>query len=66
MHFDAPICTFFIWAFLSALIYHFIAGVKHLLMDIGFFEEKLSGKVASGIVILLAIVLIVLLGWWML
>ncbi len=56
---------FFFWVFLSALVYHLIAGVKHLLMDIGFFEEKFSGKVASIVVLLVAVIAIVLLGVWL-
>ena len=50
-----------LWLFGAALIYHLIAGVKHLLMDLGWCEGKTSGKVASWIVILIAIALIV---WW--
>lgn len=57
--------AFFVWVFFSSLIYHFIAGIKHLLMDIGLFEGKYSGKIASWFVIVLAIVLILLLGAWM-
>lgn len=52
--------------FLAALIYHLIAGVKHLLMDLGLFEHKASGRIASWMVIVISLVLIIWLamGMW--
>ena len=58
-------CKVLLWAFLSALAYHFIAGIKHLLMDWGFLEELLSAKISSSIVIGLSAIEIVLLGVWL-
>ena len=60
-----PIARFFIWVLLSALWYHLLAGVKHLLMDMGFLESKLGGKISASIVIILALIGIVLLGVWL-
>lgn len=54
-----------IWIFLSALLYHLIAGIKHLLMDIGFFESEVLAKSASMVVMILAAVMIVLAGVWL-
>jgi succinate dehydrogenase / fumarate reductase, cytochrome b subunit len=51
-----------VWAVLSALIYHTIAGVKHLLMDIGIGESKQGGILAARITLVAAVVLIVLAG----
>ena len=55
-----------IWLVLSALWYHVIAGLKHLLMDVGYFEGKCSGRVGSSIVLLLGIVGIIGIGVWVL
>lgn len=60
-----PILKFFVWAFLSALIYHLIAGVRHLFMDIGIGENLGSARRGVQVVLVLSIVLIVLLGWWL-
>jgi len=38
---------FVIWGVVSALLYHFVAGVKHLFMDMGYFEELESGRKAA-------------------
>jgi len=46
----------------SALLYHFVAGVKHLFMDMGYFEELESGRKAAIANLAIAFVLIVLAG----
>lgn len=63
--FASGVAKFFVWVFLSALAYHFIAGVKHLFMDVGFFEENCSGKAASITVLILSLIAVVLLGVWL-
>jgi succinate dehydrogenase / fumarate reductase cytochrome b subunit len=56
---------FLIWVFLSALSYHFLAGIRHLVMDTGHWESLQGGKIASRVVMALAIVVIVILGVWL-
>ena len=53
-----------IWAVLAALIYHCVAGVKHLLMDIGIGESLQGGITAARITFAVAALLIVLAGVW--
>lgn len=60
-----PVSKFFVWVLLSALIYHIIAGIKHLIMDLGHLETKCAGKVSSTVVMVLAFILIVALGVWL-
>lgn len=60
----SPVIAFFIWITLSALLFHSLAGIRHILMDLGFFEEKLSGKIGSIVVMLLATAGIIGLGVW--
>ena len=55
---------FIAWGLLSALIYHSVAGVKHLFMDAGHFEELESGKSASKAALVIAAALILLAGVW--
>lgn len=55
---------FVIWVLVSGLIYHFVAGIKHLLMDIGIGEELQSGRIGSVITLVVSGVLIVLAGVW--
>ncbi|WP_263078617.1 succinate dehydrogenase, cytochrome b556 subunit [Endozoicomonas sp. Mp262] len=53
-----------IWIVISALIYHFVAGIKHLLMDVDIGDGKQSGKVGAVITLLVSAVLIILAGVW--
>ena len=53
-----------IWVLISGLIYHFVAGIKHLLMDIGIGEELQSGRIGSILTLVVSGVLIVLAGVW--
>lgn len=55
---------FVIWGVVSALLYHFVAGVKHLVMDLGYFEELESGRKAATANLVIGFVLIVLAGVW--
>ncbi|WP_286917835.1 succinate dehydrogenase, cytochrome b556 subunit, partial [Pseudomonas sp. UBA6276] len=40
----SPLAKFVIWALLSALLYHLVAGVRHLIMDMGIGETLEGGK----------------------
>ncbi len=55
-------CKLIVWAVLSALIYHTVAGVKHLIMDLGIGESFEGGVAGSKIVFAVSIVLIALVG----
>lgn len=61
---SAPLAKFIIWGALSALIYHFLAGVKHLLMDVDVGDDKESGRLGAIITLVLSAVLIILVGVW--
>lgn len=51
-------------AVLAALAYHLVAGVRHLIMDLGVGESKEGGKLGAKIAVALSVVLIVLMGIW--
>lgn len=60
----SPLVKFVVWAILAALLYHLIAGVKHLIMDFGIGETKAGGKTGAVLTIVLAVVAIVIAGVW--
>ncbi|WP_095210594.1 succinate dehydrogenase, cytochrome b556 subunit [Endozoicomonas ascidiicola] len=60
----SPLAKFIVWGILSALIYHFVAGVKHLLMDVDIGDGKESGKFGAIVTLVLSVVLIILAGVW--
>jgi succinate dehydrogenase / fumarate reductase cytochrome b subunit len=61
---DSFLAKLIIWGILSALLYHLVAGIKHLLMDMGIAEELESGRLAAKITVVVSIVLIILAGVW--
>ncbi|OED41936.1 succinate dehydrogenase, cytochrome b556 subunit [Endozoicomonas sp. (ex Bugula neritina AB1)] len=61
----SPLVKFPVWIVLSALIYHFVAGVKHLLMDVDIGDGKASGKTGAVLTIIISTVLILSAGVWL-
>ena len=59
-----PLGKFIAWGLLTALGYHLLAGVKHLLLDWDVGVSLEGGFLATRIVIALAAVLSVLAGVW--
>lgn len=54
-----------VWAVLAGLIYHSVAGVKHLLMDLGIGETLAGGVLGAKLVFGVSGVLIVAAGVWL-
>jgi len=59
-----PFAKLVIWGLLSALLYHLVAGLRHLIMDMGVGETLEGGKLGSQIVLAVSAVIIVLAGVW--
>lgn len=53
-----------LWLVLAALAYHTVAGIRHLIMDLGVGESLKGGKTGATLVLVIAIVLMVLAGVW--
>ncbi|WP_032620623.1 succinate dehydrogenase, cytochrome b556 subunit [Pseudomonas syringae] len=60
----SPLVKLIIWGLLSALLYHLVAGIRHLIMDSGVGETLEGGKLGSKIVIAVSVILILLAGVW--
>lgn len=52
-------------ALLAGVIYHSIAGVRHLIMDWGYWEEISSGRTSAWILLIITIALTLALGVWL-
>lgn len=52
------------WIVLSGLIYHTVAGVRHLIMDMGIGESLRGGIAGARAVLIVSVILIVLVGAW--
>jgi succinate dehydrogenase / fumarate reductase, cytochrome b subunit len=62
---SSPLMKLLIWGCLSAFIYHFVAGIRHLLMDIHVGEELKSGRLSAKLTLFVSILLIILTGIWL-
>lgn len=60
----SPLVKLVVWGLLSALLYHLVAGIRHLLMDAGIGESLEGGKLGSKVVLAVSVVLILLAGVW--
>lgn len=61
-----PLFKFVLWAVLSALAYHWVMGVRHLLMDLGLGESLEGGILSAKIALALAALLIIAAAGWIL
>ncbi|MDZ7924997.1 MAG: succinate dehydrogenase, cytochrome b556 subunit [Marinagarivorans sp.] len=61
-----PVATFVVWGVLAALAYHTIAGIRHLIMDIGVGETLEGGRLGAKIVAILAAAIIIAIGVYLL
>ena len=59
-----PLAKLILGGILSALLYHLVAGIRHLLMDAGVGESMEGGIRGAKAVLVVSVVLIVLLGVW--
>jgi succinate dehydrogenase / fumarate reductase cytochrome b subunit len=62
---DNPFLKFITWGVLAAFIFHLVAGLRHLLMDLGVGEELKSGRLSAQLTLIISVVLIVLAGVWL-
>ncbi|CAM5292767.1 succinate dehydrogenase, cytochrome b556 subunit [Pseudomonas fragi] len=62
---STPFAKIVVWVVVSALAYHLVAGVRHLIMDMGVGETLEGGKRGSMIVLVISIVLIAVAGVWL-
>jgi len=60
----SPLGKLITWGLLSALGYHFVAGIKHLLMDIGVGETLEGAQFAAKTTLFFSAVLIALAAIW--
>ena len=49
---------------LASVIFHFFAGIRHLAMDLGFWESVREGRISAYIVFAFSLIAIILVGVW--
>lgn len=51
-----------LWITCSALLFHLVAGIRHIVMDLGYGETLRGGTIGSYLVALIAIILMIWTG----
>lgn len=60
-----PISKLFVLGLLAAFVYHFFAGMRHIIMDMGFGEDLSTMRASAKAVLILAILTTIMLaGVW--
>ena len=60
-----PFVRIVVWGSLVALLYHAVAGVRHLLMDLGVGEESFqAGRISAWIAVGVALAFIAVITLW--
>ncbi|MBA58102.1 MAG: succinate dehydrogenase, cytochrome b556 subunit [Gammaproteobacteria bacterium] len=54
-----------VWVVLAGLSYHFVAGIKHLIMDFGIGETLEGGTLLAKTTVFLSVSLMLLAGIWL-
>ena len=62
---STPWVKFIVWGALSAFYFHFVAGIRHLLMDINIATTLKKSRLASFVTIIVSLILIILTGVWL-
>lgn len=60
-----PVTKLGVWAGLSALAYHLLAGIRHMIMDLGYGEDVNSARLASTATMALGAFVSFLMGLWL-
>ncbi len=55
---------FLIWVFISSLFYHFMAGVRHMIADLGYGETVETARKSSVVLLGLTVISTIGLGVW--
>ena len=62
---DLFIVKFIVWGIVSAFIYHIVAGLRHLIADLGLGESLAAGRITAKVTLIGSALLIILAGLWL-
>lgn len=60
----SPLVKFVVWGVVAGLLYHLIAGIKHLIMDTGVGETLQGGINGARLVVVVSVIAIIAAGVW--
>ncbi len=60
-----PLVKFLMWVVLASLLYHVVAGIRHIAMDFGCADSLKGGRAGARVVMVVGIILVILAGVWL-
>ena len=63
--FSAPLAKVLILLVLTVFVYHVLAGIKHLIMDLGYGETFEGGVIGAKVLFASTGLFFILIGWWL-
>lgn len=60
-----PLMKIAVWLMISSALFHLVAGIRHLFMDLGYGETLETARSTATSVFVIAAVLIILAGVWL-
>ena len=64
-NFSAPLVKVAILLVLTVYTYHLLAGIKHLIMDLGYGETFEGGVIGAKLLFACTGISFILIGWWL-
>jgi len=64
-NFSAPLAKVFIILVLTVYTYHLLAGIKHLIMDLGYGETFEGGVIGAKLLFACTGISFILISWWL-
>jgi len=62
---SSPIPAFVMWVFVCSAAFHLFAGIRHMVMDLGFGEHLCTAKWSAYFLLLLEIIVMIFVGVWL-
>lgn len=63
-HVHTPLARIAILLFAMGMVYHLVAGIRHMIMDLGFGESLEAGQRSAYIILAISAVCALLVGYW--
>ena len=64
-NFSPPLAKVLILLVLTVFVYHVLAGIKHLIMDLGYGETFEGGVIGAKVLFASTGLFFILIGWWL-
>lgn len=62
---STPVFKGIVWLVLTPFLYHFVAGIRHLLMDFDVGVELKSGRLGAMLTLVISVILFILAGFYL-